>query len=96
VINTEGSETCVAKARYNFSEEENVLQEETVIQEDKNEEDIVVQEEVVIKDTKKKKKDKKFGIVTLVTKNYFIYDFDGKSSVIRGKHNYAIGDKVEL
>ena len=91
MINTESSETCVAKARYNFSEEENVLQEKAVIQED-----VVVQEEVTVKDTKKKKKDKKFGIVTLVAKNYFIYDFGGKSAVIRGKHKYAIGDKVEL
>lgn len=39
---------------------------------------------------------KKFGIVTLVTKTYVVYELDGNSICLRGKYSYNVGDKIEV
>lgn len=69
VINTDGSEKCVAKSR----QKRNKPEPFTSTQESK-----------------------KIGIVTLVTKNYIVYELDEKSICLRGKYNYAVGDKIEV
>ena len=40
--------------------------------------------------------DRKFGVVTLVTKNYIVYELDGNSICLRGKYIYNVGDKIEV
>lgn len=55
--------------------------------EERTDDEIMVTEEVT---------DKIFGIVTLVTNKYVVYDLNGNSVYKRGKFNYSIGDKIEV
>lgn len=73
VINTDGSEKCLAKSRQKRNKKEYEFEPFTSIQESN-----------------------KVGTVTLVARNYIVYELDGKSICLRGKYKYAVGDKIEI
>ena len=81
VINTEGSETCVAKTRRKREKKEDIFQAENLIEVADAEEELIT---------------KRYGIVTLVTNSYVVYELNGNSICLRGKYNYTVGDKIEV
>jgi len=81
VINTEGAKICKARTESaNIENDEDKAQ--IVVPETKKNEEIV---------TKKEK-----GVVTLVTSNYVVYDYEGTSCYKNGHFNVKIGDKIEV
>lgn len=55
-----------------------------------------IAEEIAVEYAPLEQEKKAYGIVTLVTKSYIVYELDGNSICLRGKYNYAIGDKIEV
>jgi hypothetical protein len=95
-INTEGSKNCKARVKKEdklFDMESDVAMVQSEQNQDNAEKDFFV-----AKDNSKEDidKPKEFGTVTLVTKSYVVYDYDGNSCFRQGSFNLKIGDKIEV
>ena len=85
VINTEGAKTCKTRTK-------NVEAEHMPEVEVSENEVSKVKNEVASKPENKKE----YGIVTLVTNTYVVYDCSENSRYKNGHFNVKIGDKIEL
>jgi hypothetical protein len=89
-INTEGSKTC--KVRTKKSESDAVIIQPEKTQDGSDEILFVIEDEP----NKNTNKVKEFGVVTLVTKSYVVYDYNGNSCFRQGSFDLKIGDKIEV
>lgn len=92
-INTEGYKDC--KARVKKTDVEPVQELNEAVDDTLLSEKILQEPTVEIKKVTAQKL-KNFGTVTLVTKTYVVFDYNGTSCYKNGHFNVKIGDKIEV
>lgn len=95
-INTEGSKNCKARVKKEdkpFNTETDVVAVQPEQDQDNAEKTFFVAKNDSNEDMDKPKD---FGTVTLVTKSYVVYDYNGNSCFRQGSFNLKIGDKLEV